>query len=59
MSQLQGAVFRGLPKEVEEELNKFLASVPGTIHHILQSESSDHVTITVIFEMDPRGELEE
>lgn len=59
MSQIQCVVLRGLPKEVEEELNKFLASMPGTIHHILQSESSDHVTITVLFEMDPNGDLEE
>ena len=59
MSQLQCAVFRGLPKEVEEEVNKFLASLPGTIHHILQSESSDHVTITVLYEMDPTGGLDE
>ena len=52
MSQLRCVVFRGLPKELEEELNKFLESTPCEIQHVLQSESSDLVTITVFFELD-------
>ncbi len=52
MSQLRCVVFRGLPKELEEELNKFLESTPCEIQHMLQSESSDHVTLTVFFELD-------
>ena len=52
MSQLRCHVFRGLPKEIEEEVNKFLESTPCEIQHVLQSESSDHVTLTVFFELD-------
>ncbi len=59
MNQLQCAVFRGLPKEVEEEVNKFLATTVGTIHHVLQSESANHVTITVFYELDPNEDLED
>lgn len=52
MSQLRCHVFRGLPKEIEEELNKFLESTPCEIHHVLQSESTNHVTITIFYVMD-------
>ena len=49
---LRCVVFRGLPKELEEELNKFLESTPCEIQHVLQSESGDHVTVTVFYELD-------
>jgi hypothetical protein len=52
MNQLRCHVFRGLPKEIEEELNKFLESTPCEIHHVLQSESTNHVTITIFYVMD-------
>lgn len=52
MSQLRCVVFRGLPKEIEEDLNKFLESTPCEIHHVLQSESKDHVTVTVFYALD-------
>ena len=52
MSQLRCQVFRGLPKEIEEEVNKFLESTPCEIHHVVQSESTNHVTITIFFVMD-------
>ncbi|MBW2282617.1 MAG: hypothetical protein JRG76_15230 [Deltaproteobacteria bacterium] len=52
MSQLCCHVFRGLPKEIEEEVNKFLESTPCEIHHVLQSESTNHVTITIFYVMD-------
>ena len=52
MSELRCVVFRGLPKELEEELNKFFESTPCEIQYVLQSESSDLVTITVFFELD-------
>ena len=52
MSQLRCVVLRGLPKELEEELNKFLESTPCEIQHILQSESGDHVTVTVVYVLD-------
>ena len=54
MSQLRCVVFRGLPKELEEELNKFLEATPCEIQHVLQSESSDHVTVTVFYALDPQ-----
>jgi len=53
MSQLRCTVFRGLPKELEEELNKFLESSPCEIQHVLQSEYGDHVTVTVFYLLDP------
>ncbi len=52
VSELRCVVFRGLPKELEEELNKFFESTPCEIQYVLQSESSDLVTITVFFELD-------
>ena len=52
MNQLRCVVLRGLPKELEEELNKFLESTPCEIQHILQSESGDHVTVTVVYVLD-------
>lgn len=52
MSQLLCKVFRGLPKEVEEELQKFLDSMPCNIEHVLQSESNDHITITIFYVLD-------
>lgn len=52
---LRSFVIRGLPKEVEEELNKFLAARPGVdIVHMGQSESGDCISIVVIVdEPDP------
>ena len=49
-------VVRGLAKEVEESLNKLLAaSPPLQILHVVQSESRDHITITVVVdEPDPQ-----
>ncbi len=53
MNRIRCVVFRGLPKEVEEDLGKFLEATPCHLHHVVQSESSDHVTITVLYEIDP------
>ena len=52
MSELRCVVFRGLPKELEEELNKFLEATPCEIQHVLQSESGDHISVTVFYELD-------
>ena len=55
MSTLRCVVFRGLPKELEEEINKFLEATPCHVHFISQSESADHVTATVFYELaEPR-----
>lgn len=43
-------LFRGLPKEVEEDANKFLQAHEVRILHIAQSESGDHVSLTLIVE---------
>jgi hypothetical protein len=49
-------VVRGLPKEVEEELNKFLASHTVRVLHMVQSESANHVTVTLLYEpLHPEG----
>ncbi len=50
---LQSFVVRGLAKEVEEDLNKFLVSRPGIeIVHMGQSESGNHISVVLIFD-DP------
>ena len=47
---LRARVFRGLVKEVEEDINKFLGSCEVRLLHMAQSESGDHVSVTLIFE---------
>ncbi len=48
---LRSLVVRGLAKEVEEQLDKFLASHPGIeIVHMGQSESADCISVVLIFE---------
>jgi hypothetical protein len=53
---LRAFVVRGLPKEVEEALNKLLTGRPAVqLVHLGQSESRDHITVTLIVdEPDPR-----
>jgi hypothetical protein len=54
---LRAFVVRGLAKEVEEALNKLLAGrSPVQLVQIGQSESGDHITVTLVFdEPDPRA----
>ena len=48
---LRSFVVRGLAKEVEEDLNKFLASRPGIeIIYMGQSESGDCISVVLIFD---------
>ena len=49
---LRARVFRGLMKEVEEDMNKFLAGHPVRILHMAQSESGNHISVTLIVD-DP------
>jgi hypothetical protein len=50
-SYAQSFVVRGLAKEVEEDLNKFLAARPGIeIVQMGQSESGDHISVVLIFD---------
>lgn len=52
---LRCLVVRGLAKEVEEELNKLLGSFTSIrVHYMTQSESGDHITVTLLVEIpDP------
>ena len=43
-------IVRGLVKEVEEEINKFLSTHPVRVLHIAQSETSNHICLTLLFE---------
>ena len=46
---LRSFVVRGLAKEVQEELDKFLESRPAAqVVHMGQSESGDHISVTLI-----------
>ena len=59
MSTLQCVVMRGLPKELEEQVNKFLAATPCTIEHVLQSESGDHLSVTIFYTLDAQIDVQE
>ncbi len=46
---LRCVVLRGLAKEVEEEVNKYLATHPGVqVIHLAQSETGNHITISLL-----------
>jgi hypothetical protein len=47
---LRARVFRGLVKEAEEDINKFLSTHEVRVLHMAQSESGDHISVTLIFE---------
>ena len=47
---LRCLVVRGLVKEVEEDLNKFLATHQINILHMAQSEHGEYISITLIYE---------
>ena len=54
MMALRCVVVRGLVKEVEEELSKFLSAHEVRVLHMAQSETGDHISITLIVdEPDP------
>ena len=54
---LRCLLFRGLVKEAEEEINKFLSSNEVRVLHMAQSESGDHISVTLI--VDRPGALPE
>ena len=43
-------VFRGLVREAEEDINKFLSTHEVRVLHMAQSETGDHVSVTLIVE---------
>jgi hypothetical protein len=50
-------VFRGLVKEVEEEINRFLSAADVRVLQLAQSETGDHITVTVIVDsLEGHGE---
>ncbi len=47
---LRCLVVRGLVKEVEEEINKFLASAEVNVLHMAQSETGEYLSVTLIYD---------
>ncbi len=47
---LRCLVFRGLVKEAEEEINKYLSTHEIRVLHMAQSETGDHISVTLIVE---------
>ena len=45
---LRCLVFRGLVKEAEEEINKYLSTHEVRVLHMAQSETGDHISVTLI-----------
>lgn len=51
---LQCKVVRGLVKEVEDELNQYLATHEVHVLHMAQSETGNHLSVTLVVEQpDP------
>lgn len=47
-------VVRGLAKEVEEDLNKFLASHDVHVLHMTQSEHAEYISVPLLYEEPSR-----
>ncbi len=47
---LRCLLFRGLVKEAEEEINKYLSTHEVRVLHMAQSETGDHISITLVVE---------
>jgi hypothetical protein len=47
---LRCLVVRGLVKEAEEEINKYLSTHDVRVLHMAQSETGDHISVTLIVE---------
>ncbi len=47
---LQCKVVRGLVKEVEDELNKFLEQGDVSVLHMAQSETGEYISVTLVYE---------
>ena len=50
MNSLCCIVLRGLANELEEEVNRFLEMTPCHVQFICQSESGDHISLTIFYE---------
>ena len=49
---LRVRIFRGLVKEAEEDINKFLTTHEVRVLQIAQSESGNHISVTMLVD-DP------
>ncbi len=47
---LRCLVVRGLVKEVEEEINKFLATHEVNVLHMAQSETGEYISVTLVYD---------
>ena len=47
---LRCLMIRGLVREAEEEINKFLSTHEVRVLHMAQSETGDHISVTLIVE---------
>ena len=47
---LRCLMFRGLVKEAEEDINKYLSTHEVRVLHMAQSESGDHISVTLILD---------
>ncbi len=47
-------VVRGLAKEVEEDLNKFLTTHDVHVQHMTQSEHGAYISVTLLYEEPSR-----
>ncbi len=45
---LRCLVFRGLVKEAEEDVNKYLSTHEVRVLHMAQSETGDHISVTIL-----------
>ncbi len=45
---LRCLMFRGLVKEAEEEINKYLSAHEVRVLHMAQSETGDHISVTIL-----------
>ena len=50
-------ISRGLVKEVEEEVNKFLEAQNVNVLHMTQSENGEYLSVTLLYEtLSPMSE---
>ena len=47
---LRVKIFRGLVMEAEEDINKFLMANEVRVLHLAQSESGNHISVTMLVE---------
>ena len=50
MMALRCLVVRGLVKEVEEDLNKFLTTHTVNVLHMTQSDHGEYISITLLYD---------